>query len=66
MLKTATKTLQTTQKFEMDAPNVVQTLKAAPSSHPELNRLRAKLIAQGETEVAITRYDRMHHRHNRS
>ena len=57
---------KSTKKTEGNAVDLIQTLKAAPTSHPALNRLRAKLIVNGETEVAITRYDRMYHRHNRS
>lgn len=49
-----------------DASNISQTLKAAPVNHPALRRLRTKLVSKGETEIAITSYDRMHHRHNRS
>lgn len=41
-------------------------LKASAPLHPALNRVHAKLVASAETEVAISRYDRMHHRHSRS
>lgn len=41
-------------------------LKASAPQHPALNRVHAKLVASTETEVAISRYDRMHHRHSRS
>jgi hypothetical protein len=43
-----------------------QMLKASAPQHPALNRVHAKLVASAETEVAISRYDRMHHRHSRS
>ena len=43
-----------------------QALKASAPRHPALNRVHAKLVASAETEVAIARYDRMHHRHSRS
>lgn len=43
-----------------------QMLKASAPQHPALNRVHAKLVASTETEVAILRYDRMHHRHSRS
>lgn len=41
-------------------------LKASAPQHPALNRVHAKLVASAETEVAISSYDRMHHRHSRS
>ncbi len=41
-------------------------LKASAPQHPALNRVHAKLVATASTEVAISSYDRMHHRHSRS
>lgn len=35
-------------------------------SHPALRRLHDKLNTSAGAEAAITSYDRMHHRHNRS
>lgn len=46
--------------------NIGQLLKASAPRHPALNRVHAKLVASDETEEAISRYDRMHHRHSRS
>jgi len=43
-----------------------QMLKASAPQHPALNRVHAKLVASAGTEAAISRYDRMHHRHSRS
>jgi len=43
-----------------------QMLKAQTPGHPALNRVHAKLVASAETEIAISSYDRMHHRHSRS
>jgi hypothetical protein len=43
-----------------------QMLKAYAPKHPALNRVHAKIIAAADTEVVISRYDRMHHRHSRS
>ena len=43
-----------------------RVLKASAPQHPALNRVHAKLVASAETEVAISSYDRMHHRHSRS
>jgi hypothetical protein len=41
-------------------------LKASAPRHPALGRVHARLVSEGETEAAISRYDRMHHRHSRS
>jgi hypothetical protein len=41
-------------------------LKANPPKHPALQRLSAKLNEDLHTGNMISRYDRMHHRHNRS
>jgi hypothetical protein len=43
-----------------------QALKAAAPRHPALDRARTKLVSSSATEVSISRYDRMHHRHSRS
>ena len=41
-------------------------LKANPPKHPVLQRLSAKLNENLHTGNMITRYDRMHNRHNRT
>jgi hypothetical protein len=41
-------------------------LKANPPKHPALQRLSAKLNECLDTGNMISRYDRTHHRHNRS
>lgn len=43
-----------------------EILKARPPQHPVLQRLSAKLNDDSHTGSGISRYDRMHHRHNRS
>ncbi len=43
-----------------------QALKASAPQHPALGRVHARLASSSETEAAISRYDRMHHRHSRS
>lgn len=35
-------------------------------TNPVLQRLKKRLLAEAEASEAITSYDRMHHRHNRS
>lgn len=46
--------------------DISDALKTYAPQHPALNRVHAKLVSATETEVAISRYDRMHHRHSRS
>lgn len=41
-------------------------LKSNPPKHPVLQRLSAKLNDEINTGNLISRYDRMHHRHNRT
>lgn len=41
-------------------------LKASAPRHPALGRVHDRLASSSETEAAISRYDRMHHRHSRS
>lgn len=43
-----------------------EILKAKAPQHPALQRLSAKLNDESCTGSGITRYDRMHHRHNRT
>lgn len=43
-----------------------QTLKATAPKHLALNRAHAKLLSSSDTGIAISTYDRMHHRHSRS
>lgn len=47
---------------------VAMVLKNVTPKHPVLRRLHRKLNRERgmRTEAAITSYDRMHHRHNRS
>ena len=67
MLKTTTiNAVESTETTENAFENLTQKLKDTPTSHPGLNRLRAKLSNDGEAQIAITNYSRMHHRHNRS
>ena len=53
----------TTTKADMDVTRGI--LKASPPQHPALQRLSAKLNDDSNTGSGISRYDRMHHRHNR-
>lgn len=39
---------------------------SAEPEHPALARLRQEILLEVPVEQGITRYDRMHHRHNRS
>lgn len=43
-----------------------ELLKSNPPKHPILQRLSAKLNDDLHTGNMISRYDRMHHRHNRT
>lgn len=43
-----------------------RALKDSAPRHPALGRVHARLASSSETEAAISRYDRMHHRHSRS
>jgi hypothetical protein len=43
-----------------------RALKASAPRHPALGRVHVRLTSSPETEAAISRYDRMHHRHSRS
>jgi hypothetical protein len=54
-----------------DMPNLtneqlVQVWTNIAPSHPALRRVHQKLSTTSGAEAAITSYDRMHHRHNRS
>ena len=46
--------------------DVGRALKASAPRHPALGRVHARLASSSEAEAAISRYDRMHHRHSRS
>ncbi len=46
--------------------DMVDSLKNSASENPIIKRLRAKLTEGLSTGALISRYDRMHHRHNRS
>ena len=63
---TTTTTVESTETTENAFENLTRKLKDTPTSHPGLNRLRAKLAGDGEAQIAITNYSRMHHRHNRT
>jgi hypothetical protein len=60
-----TKALDNKKNGTMRASDLAQVLKSFPPKHPALNRLHGKLISLAGVK-AITGYDRMHHRHNRS
>ena len=45
---------------------LVQVWTNVAMSHPALRRVHQKLNTSSGAEAAITSYDRMHHRHNRS
>lgn len=45
---------------------VVEVWTNVAPSHPALKRVHQKLNTSVGAEAAITSYDRMHHRHNRS
>ena len=45
---------------------LVQVWTNVAPSHPALKRVHQKLNTSAGAEAAITSYDRMHHRHNRS
>jgi hypothetical protein len=64
--ETVTSPVNATPEQPARREEIGQALKAAAPRHPALNRVHAKLVASAETEVAIARYDRMHHRHSRS
>lgn len=53
-------------KMNAQSDVTVDLLKANPPKHPILQRLSAKLSNDLDTGSLISRYDRMHHRHNRS
>lgn len=48
-----------------DNQEILPKLKDHTSGHPALSRMRAKMMQTSGVQ-AITAYDRMHHRHNRS
>lgn len=52
-------------KQEFSASDSAQIVKKLSPKHPALSRLHAELKNESGTS-AITSYDRMHHRHNRS
>ncbi len=51
---------------ELTDEQMVQVWTNVAPSHPALNRVHRKLNTSPGAEAAITSYDRMHHRHNRS
>ena len=55
-----------TVRAELAANELAQTLRNVDLKHPALNRVRVQLLSAEGVETAITSYDRMHHRHNRS
>lgn len=52
-------------KIEFNASESAEIIKSVAPKHPALSRLHAELKNTSGT-AAITSYDRMHHRHNRS
>lgn len=66
LTETVTSPVNATTEQPTRREEIGQALKASAPRHPALNRVHAKLVASAETEVAIARYDRMHHRHSRS
>lgn len=56
----------TMEQVEPTSAELAQSLRTLNVSHPVLNRIRARLIGSKGLEAAITSFDRMHHRHNRS
>ncbi|MFB9843902.1 YhhA family cyclophane-containing RiPP [Mucilaginibacter ginsenosidivorans] len=58
-------TTATSQSSIVSAPELLPKLQQNTSEHPALSRMRAKMM-QASGVQAITAYDRMHHRHNRS
>ncbi|MDQ3802343.1 MAG: hypothetical protein M3416_00585 [Acidobacteriota bacterium] len=63
---TATNTSTVDEPQSGSREDLGRALKASAPQHPALGRVHAKLVSASETEVAISRYDRMHHRHSRS
>lgn len=63
---TATNTVTVEETRPDSREDLGRALKASAPQHPALGRVHAKLVTSSETEVAISRYDRMHHRHSRS
>jgi hypothetical protein len=54
------------EKESVSREELGRMLKVYAPQHPALNRVYERLVASAETEVVISRYDRMHHRHSRS
>lgn len=50
---------------QLSTGEAAQIIKSVGSQHPALSRLQKELKSESGT-AAITSYDRMHHRHNRS
>lgn len=61
--------METSLAGHMPQPSTTQellpTLRQYAPEHPALSRMRAKMMQTAGVQ-AITAYDRMHHRHNRS
>ena len=53
-------------QVELTSNELAQSLKKFNLKHPALNRVRSQLLSSEGTEITITSYDRMHHRHSRS
>jgi hypothetical protein len=64
--QTATSTSNVEEQLHDSREDFGRALKASAPQHPALGRVHAKLVSSSETEMAISRYDRMHHRHSRS
>lgn len=54
-------------KIEESTPSAIrQGLSKGQSTNPAIQRLRSRVLTESDVGQAITSYDRMHHRHNRS
>ena len=55
------------QEVQDPEPDVVRSqVLRSRESHPVLDRLRRSLVPSASPGDVIAKYDRMHHRHNRS
>jgi hypothetical protein len=53
-------------QISSEAKKLADKLVSFTPRHPALQRLSAKLGSEMSTGQLISRYDKMHHRHNRS
>ena len=54
------------QATPSESDEIRSALLRAQPTNPALQRLKGRLLTEAEVSDAITSYDRMHHRHNRS